>query len=346
MEMINISKKVTATDVAELAGVSQTTVSFVLSGNGKKKVSEKTIEKVMNAAKELNYVPAKKSAPSEQLINIAVVVPNLSNIYYPFLLQSLESFTHARGINIVILDTMRSREIERNVNNFITTMNISGVLYLMVPQEKLPVSIPRVILSESTGTEDTDIIKFNSFKAGYILAEHMISLGHKNIAYITTPLNNITSSRIRRLDGIKQCMKDHGIVDRLSVFESTCELEAVDTTYEYEVGKNLTLKLLEEAPDTTAIIAVNDMTAIGCISILREKGISIPERMAVGGFDNLLISSMIDPPLTSVDQMARQSCQIAIDLLLEKINRTHSPNAVPMVLECSPNLIVRRSTKG
>ena len=177
------------------------------------------------------------------------------------------------------------------------------------------------------------------------MADHLLSLGHKDIAYISSPFSNITSARKYRLEGIHACLSEVGLNDRITVLTETAEHEINDTAYEYNCGYELTRELLRRNSKATAIIAVNDTTAAGCMLALQEAGVRIPHDMAVAGFDNLLIAKMLQPQLTSVDQMASHACRVALDMLLEKIS---NPNldSLPVKMEYQPHLIVRGSTQS
>ena len=120
------------------------------------------------------------------------------------------------------------------------------------------------------------------------------------------------------------------------------ENESADTLYEYECGMRLTMKMLDQHPQCTAIIAVNDMTAYGCISALSERNIAIPEQVAVCGFDNLMLDRAITPQLTSVEQMAFHGCKIGLSVLMQRANVAAKED--PVYMEYTPMLHVRTST--
>ena len=134
-----------------------------------------------------------------------------------------------------------------------------------------------------------------------------------------------------------------GLEHRIQVLTETAEQEIHDTAYEYDCGYSLTKRLLAQHTSATAIVAVNDTTAAGCISALQEAGLRIPQDMAVAGFDNLLIAKILQ--LTSVDQMASHACRVALDMLIEKITRPHA-SVLPIKMEYMPQLIVRASTQS
>ena len=121
------------------------------------------------------------------------------------------------------------------------------------------------------------------------------------------------------------------------------ENETEHYAYEYECGCRLTKQLLAQNTDVTAIIAVNDATAIGCMNTLQAAGIAIPQQMAVAGFDNLLMAQMVQPKLTSVDQMVGYASKVALDLLICQMDNRQAVLR-PVSVEYQPQLFVREST--
>ena len=334
--------KVTSKDVAQLAGVSQTTVSFVLNKRSSASISPETTEKVLRAAKALGYAIPRREHKKHP-ITLGLMVPTLSNMYYPFLLQHIEIEAKARGIHVIILNILRDSKNEAAYFEYLRNGTVDGILALFMPQTDIPKELPVVIVSENQPGTLTDTLSLNSYQAGYMLADHLLKLGHRDIAYISSPLSNITSARKYRLEGIHACFSEVGLEHRIQVLAETAEQEIHDTAYEYDCGYSLTKRLLAQHTSATAIVAVNDTTAAGCISALQEAGLRIPQDMAVAGFDNLLIAKILQ--LTSVDQMASHACRVALDMLIEKITRPHA-SVLPIKMEYMPQLIVRASTQS
>ncbi|MBE6562092.1 MAG: LacI family transcriptional regulator [Ruminococcaceae bacterium] len=337
-----MSKKVTSTDVARLAGVSQTTVSFVLSGKESASISAETKARVLKAAAELGYKHPQRQKRKTPL-TLGLMVPTLSNLYYPFLLQKMELEARARGIHVIIMDVQRSAESEAFYFDFIRRGIVDGIIVLFTPQTKIPPENPVLVISEYEEGLLTDTISLNSYRAGYILAEHLVQQGHRDFAYISTPLQNTTNARKYRLDGVRDCLRDAGIASPITVLMGTGESEHLDSSYEYDCGYALTNKLLSSGCTATAIIAVNDTTAAGCLAALRQAGKRVPEDIAVAGFDNLLLGRILQPELTSVDQMAGHAGCLALDILLRRLQ---DPDAgeLAVQMQYQPHLIVRQST--
>lgn len=333
--------KVTTRDIAREAGVSQATVSIVLNNNTKVAISPETRALVLKTAERMGYQLKKRRKATKQTV-VGLLVPTLSNLYYPYLAQNVENYAKSLGVMLVIQNTMRSEEKERQSYDFFRSIGVCGVLSLLTPKISIPEDIPTVIVGEKYSGVDVDTVSLNSFAAGRLAAEHLVELGHKNIAFISTPFPNMTGARVKRMEGARSYMEEKGLENHFLVLADEDERETLESTYEFDCGVRMTQELLKQKTDCTAIIAVNDMTAMGCISVLNENGIRIPEDMAICGFDNLIFYKMQQPPLTSVDQMAFHGCKVGLSILLEKAN--HFSEESPVFMEYKPRLYARKST--
>lgn len=336
--------KVTTRDVASEAGVSQSTVSLVFSGKATVSISQATRVRVEEAARRLGYRAKPKRMHADTPTTIGILTPTLSNLYYPFLIQHVEKYAASQGVDTIIINTLRDPEIERKKLSKINQRHINGLLCLYTPKAELPSGCPIVIVSEKQPDLPFDTVCLNSFLAGQMMASHLISLGHERIAYVATPIENITSSRRLRLDGIRSRLAESGLEDQLVVMiGDEDEKDTKNAAYEFNVGQNLTAQLLDRESSVTAIIAVNDMTAAGCLSTLNERGVRVPGDIALCGFDNLLISRITSPQLTTMDQMAYHGSIMGFTMLLNKLNEGDSANTAVRV-EYEPRLYVRGST--
>ena len=139
------------------------------------------------------------------------------------------------------------------------------------------------------------------------------------------------------MEGIRAAMEAVGLEEHLRVLVSENENEGLDSTYEFDCGVKMTEELLENHPECTAIIAVNDMTAMGCISVLNQRGLCMPEDMAICAFDNLYLDKIMSPQLTF------HGCKVGLSILLEKM-KNFSSEDMPVFMEYKPRLHVRGTT--
>ncbi|OGO81324.1 MAG: hypothetical protein A2Y21_11425 [Clostridiales bacterium GWC2_40_7] len=340
-------KKPTSRDVANLAGVSPSTVSFVLNDRKDISISDGTRLKVLDAAKQLNYTPNQfaRGLKTNQSKLIGLIIPTITNPYYPMLTQSIEEYAASSGYNILLCNTYRKVENEEFYLNLLTNKSVDGIIYGFTPNYpqiacKISSSIPVVIIGEKDDTVKISTVALNSFMAGEMIGQHLISLGHKNIAFITSPLEGMSLSRQKRLHGIKSKLKEYNLEKNLVIKAESYENESNDSTYEIEIGYNLTSTLIKETK-VTAVIGVNDMVAFGALNAINNMQLKVPEDISVCGFDNIYLSKVIRPGITTVDHLTFHRSKLAIDIL---INRMGNGDEDVYRVEYEPRLIVREST--
>ena len=347
------SGKATSTDVARLAGVSQTTVSLVLGGHMNISVSDETRERVLNAARELDYRPParrkKRTAPGGKRM-LLLLVPTLTNHYYTDLARMVEDYAETKNFQVVICNTFRRPELEKQYLETFADGLAGGVIYTFLPgfpaqAETMSRRVPTVIIGEKRSNLRICSIELSNRAAGAMLAEHLYSLGHRRMVFISTPFNQLTLARGQRLDGIRQQLEQYGLENALEVLAAESAREADrqdDMPYEYSVGRGLTAELLNRGTDATALIGVNDMTAFGILDELHARGLRVPEDYSVCGFDNIFSSRLESLGLTTIDHLMRARCTEAVNMILAQWNG--NPDPAPHKIEFAPQLVVRRTT--
>lgn len=340
-------KKPTSKDVAKLAGVSQSTVSFVLNNRQDMKIPEKTFQKVLAAAKELNYIPNSfaQGLKTRKSKLIGLLIPTITNPFYPMMAQQIEEYAALRGYNILLCNTNRQSQKEEFYLNLLVEKQVDGVILGFTPRfpkkiNKLSKQLPMVMVGEKDDSLKIHTIGLNSVKAGEIITQHLIDFGHTNFAYITSPFKEISKSREKRLEGIISKLEEHGLENKLIVKTETAEKESLDTTYEIEIGYTLTLELLRES-EATAIICVNDMVALGAINAIVQSGFKVPDDLSVCGFDNIYLSKMLQPKITTIEHNITHRCKLAVDTLIDS---TTDNASILFSVEYEPQLIPRDST--
>lgn len=347
------SGKATSTDVARLAGVSQTTVSLVLGGHMNISVSDETRERVLNAARELDYRPPvrrKKRTAAGGRRMLLLLVPTLTNHYYTDLARMVEDYAETKNFQVVICNTFRRPELEKQYLETFADGLAGGVIYTFLPgfpaqAEMMSRRVPTVIIGEKRSNLRICSIELSNRAAGAMLAEHLYSLGHRRMVFISTPFNQLTLARGQRLDGIRQQLEQYGLENALEVLAAESAREADrqdDMPYEYSVGRGLTAELLNRGTDATALIGVNDMTAFGILDELHARGLRVPEDYSVCGFDNIFSSRLESLGLTTIDHLMRARCTEAVNMILAQWNG--NPDPAPHKIEFAPQLVVRRTT--
>ncbi len=346
-------KKATSTDVARLAGVSQTTVSLVLGGQMNISVSEETRERVMKAASDLDYRPPqrkRKAGAQGGKRMLLLMVPTLTNNYYTDLARMVEDYAGSRDFQVVICNTFRRPELEKQYLETFADSLAAGIIYTFLPgfpdrAEVLSRRIPTVIIGEKQSSLRICSIELSNETAGAMLAEHLYALGHRRMVFISTPFNQVTLARGQRLEGIRRQLEGYGLRDALEVLaaeRSKEEDRQGEMPYEYTVGRQMTAALLGRGTDATALIGVNDMTAFGILDELHARGLRVPEDYSVCGFDNIFTARLETLGLTTIDHQMPVRCREAVNMILAQLDGGQAPQLHK--IEYSPLLVARRTT--
>ncbi len=334
-------------DIAKAAGVTATTVSYVLSG--KDGVSQATRERVMKYVQELGYRPnlVARSLTKQSTSTIGLVVPNIGNPFYAGLAQVVERIAYEAGFRLFITNTYRDDNLGQDLLSDLMSRRIDGAIVmsdglssktLQALQTKTSQSFPIVrCLMEYDEQGTGPSIRFDFFAAGRLAGEHFLQLGHQRIGVITDGVSTdgIIFERIRhplRLAGFREALAQGGYP------LSPSFLRIGDSSL--ETGKEVAYQLLQLPTPPTAIFATNDLMALGVISAAWELGVHVPQRLSVVGFDDIRLAASYIPPLTTVIMREATIAEQALDLLFAMIEgkEVSSP---PML---QPTLVIREST--
>lgn len=352
-------KKVTSTDIAKAAGVSQATVSMVLNKKYNVSFSRETVEKVEQAARELGYVLPKRRGTKNSKNSRLIVVfcPTLTNPYYVMLLQGIETVAKEKGYGVFTCNTQRELKIEEQYLRMMPGVAPAGIIYTCNPSyafmdqvEELAEKIPLVIISNRERVK-VDAINQDNTKVGSLMARHLLNLGHRKVAFIAPPLTKRQQQRSRRVEGFVKEYEKEGLTD--SVIIKAADdiwdevLPSIDS--EYRIGYNLTRELLSERRDITAIAGLNDMIAFGIIDALQEEKLKVPGDVSVIGCDNIIFSRMSHMSLTTIEHFVPLKGRDACDIIMRKIEsarNAYSENQPTSIyhIEYQPKLIVRKTT--
>lgn len=327
----------TIKDVAKKAGVSVCTVSRTLSNKGY--VKAETRDKIMGAVKELQYQPNKvavslKTGTSNVL---ALILPSLTNVYYPKLEKYIEHYANERGYMIYLCNAENSLEKEQSILENLCFQNIAGVIITPSTKEHRHImklkeyNIPYVYLNRDFPDDLENCIRINNKKAAYDAITYLIQCGHTSIGGIFESFDN--PSNEERYLGVLDAMKEH----KLSINQEYFLFDVNDLNNSYVIIR----KMLEQKNRPEAIFACNDMLALGIYKAAYDLNIKIPDELSVFGYDNSIMANMSAPPLSSFNVPARELSQSAIDFIDNYI-KTGTPLDLP-ILEGS--LIIRDSVK-
>lgn len=338
--MIEAKKtKTTRKEVAQMAGVSEATVSFVLSG--KRFVSDDLKEKVMKAIDELGYYPdmIARAMIEKKSNSIAVLTNDLENPLQMKIIKSIEEAAMSKGYFVNICGgTMKlDRYVSNLISRHIDGVFLAGDPYAITGKHMNQLLESNISVALGTVTNDMDPRLCGvaiDFKEGMrLIIEYLKQLGHKRIAYISAfDSNGIGDTR---LPSFYKYMKEY-------FGEETPLVKMGKPPYESTVaeGYHLTLSLLQETKDFTALICTNDMMAFGAISALQQEGIRVPRDVSVVGIDDILFSKDFYPALTTLSHQTENFGAKVVDILCDNI----MDKSIVRREIIDPRLIIRDST--
>ena len=334
-------------DVALLAGVSTATVSHVI--NGSKNISAETTERVLQAISQVNYKPntLAKSLRMGQSHTIGVLVEDIRGLPVASIVSGI-SETLAKGGYKTILHDLHLLEklynqyeqigsYRQRINDGLSLLqsaNVDGIIYVAMHDRHLDylfdeMDIP-LVFAYSHGTEKDTYITYSNRDSAADIIRFLIGKGHKHIAVIAGHPHSYPTAQ--RLLGIQMAMQQAG----LSLPQEYIRYG----NWEYESGMVQTGELLRLPIRPTAIFAMNDLLAAGCMAVLTSEGLRIPQDIAVAGFDNREIAEYLQPPLTTV---ALPTTEIGVQAALHIIDMISNPRIHPAreIINCS---IVERAS--
>ena len=243
-------KKVTSSDVAKYAGVSQTTVSMILNKKYNVSFSKEVVKKVEDAARELGYVLPKRRTQKESRREKLLVVfcPNLTNPYYVMLLQGIEARATEQGFGLFVCNTQRDLELEERYLKMLPSLNPQGVIYTCNPSscfmetvEQLSNKIPFAVINNQNERLNVDAVELDNSKLGRIMAKHLLELGHTHVAYIAPPLTVRQKQRSKRVEGFLKEFQKAGLGDHVVIKAADEQIDkdvpGIDS--EYRIGYDL-----------------------------------------------------------------------------------------------------------
>jgi LacI family transcriptional regulator len=324
----------TIKDVASRAGVSVATVSRVL--NEKGLVREETIRRVLDAAAALNYVPhgGAKSLSTRRTSTVGVVLPDLHGEFFSEMIRGIDVAARRRGYHLLVSGS-HSEWSEMSAVLLAVRGRVDGMI-VMAPELEaeriaswLPTGLPVVLLNGRA--EGAWSVAVDNTQGTGSMMQHLFSLGHREIAYISGPEGNADATE--RLRTWRAAMQEAGVgrLDELLVPGDFSE------TAGYEAG--YTILSRERRP--TAVFAANDAMAIGALCAIREQGVRVPQEMAVVGFDDIPIARFVSPPLTTVSVEIAELGRQAFELFLEASEQDREPR-----LQVLPTHLVIRESCG
>lgn len=333
-------------DLAKALGISVTTVSKALKG-GYSDVSETTRAKVHQMAKTMNYTPNANAVHlrTNETKTIGVVIPTMVNHFFSTVLNGILEEAENRGYFVIILQSNEKFELEKKQIDLLLQKRVDGILISLANETDdfahinaiLKNKTPIVMFDRIAKIVNCTKVVNNDREAAYNAVTYLIKNGHKKIAHFRgsyTPQNAID-----RFLGYKKALEDNNIKYDPSL------VYVCDKNEDYDDGYANAGKLIQDHPDVEAIFTFTDLVAIGIIKYLKEIQIQIPEQIAVFGFSNWSMSTVVSPTLTTIDQsgfvIGQRAASVLIDEIVEiKANRP----VIYQNIEIPTAIIEREST--
>jgi LacI family transcriptional regulator len=344
-----MDRPVTIYDIAKKVNASAATVSRVLS-NSSYPVSLEMSNKIRKVAEELKYSPNMlgRQLKKNNSMTIGVIIPSISNPFYSEIVLGVEEIARKNGYHVLLCNTHQSPELEYEYLQTLIEKQVKGLIIssVILKMDMLSEYIRRRInvVTIDQMIDDADIyqIGFDYRKGGYMATSHLIAKGHRKVAFVTAPLDR--PSRTGTYRGYLEALEDHGIKPLESWIQVSEQNEEATEggTGEFINGKKLTQRLLSLKQRPTAIFACNDMIAFGVINELNNQGIEVPGEMSVIGFDDIEMTQMINPPLTTIGHPKYEMGRFACNMLIDLLNGVEA-NIKEIVLQ--PKLIERKSVE-
>ncbi len=310
--------RVSIKDIAKAASVSHSTVSRALSDSPLVKAETKA--HIQRLAQEMGYTPnaIARSLVTQKTRTVGVVVTTITDPFVAEVVQGVEDAAHENDYSVILASSASEPERElaavemlraKRVDSLIVTSSRVGALYL---EHLERIGVPVVLVNNHNRQSGryTFSVSVDNQHGGHLATEHLIKRGHRRIGYVAGPANH--SDDAERMAGYCQALDEAGIL-----FDPTL---VVSGNGRLDGGERTLRTLAGLAEPVTAVFCYNDMTAIGLLSAARRAGISVPENLAVVGFDDIPLAAHVYPPLTSIAQpqrdMGRQAMNMALALMV------------------------------
>lgn len=338
VEEIPMKKRTTIADVAQAAGVSMMTVSRVM--NNKPGVSDEVRQRILTLAEQMEFRPSQlaRGLATRQTATIGFVVPDITNPFFAQIVRGAEDVAFEHGYNLFLVNTAENLERELAAYDSLWQKVIDGVILCSsrLPIDELEARIerfPAVLLFNRilvTPQPHVATLNINDELGARMAVEHFVTQGRTRIALVAGPMTSVSAQR--RLDGYRAALKAANLG-----FDPALLEHCPPTT---EGGRAATHAILARRPKVEGIVAFNDLVAVGVMQACQEAGRNVPKDIAVIGFDDIPLATIIRPRLTTVRVDLLAVGRMAMAAILKLI---HHEDGGPSVYQLDPELVVRES---
>ena len=338
--MTRVGGSATLRDVARLADVHPGTVSRALNPETRRLVNEDTARRVLEAAATLDYRPnpIARGLKTNRSMTIGVLVPDLTNPLFPPIVRGIQDRLEQAGYTPLIANTDNDAERERNDFDAMRARQVDGVITATarldhgVLDEMTAAGLPIVLVNRRLEDGLLPSATADDHEGARLAVAHLAELGHTRIAHLGGP--QAFSTGYARYQGFADGLAQAGL-------EVDPALLRFGDAFTEPEGERLCRDLLAGKARPTAIVAGNDLMALGCYDVFALSGIDCPRDISVVGFNDMPFSDRFNPPLSTIRIPQYEIGSSAAELLLERLQQ---PEAPPRQIVLRPELIVRRST--
>lgn len=352
------TKNTTIYDIANRVKVSPSTVSRVLT-NARHPVRSELREQILQAAKEMNYVPNAQARylKTQNNPSIGVVIPSIDNPFYPSLVRGAADEARERNYSIYLVNCDREYNLTDRQVQSLLELNVQGILsiYLdtITPSMKNFMQRGGQLVSLSSSNfyfEGAHNIQINKIEETRIAMQHLLDLGHRKIALLMNDLN--CQIRIDKVEGYRMMLEEAGIPFREQYFyiygKDCVDNGQLDGRMDADEGEDFIQALLQRSPEVTAILCMNDIMALGVCAALRERGFRVPEDYSVMGYDDAFFSAYCSPTISTVALKKYKWGRRIMRYLLDRIEDSHGMKSsiIPEENMLEPVYLIHRESTG
>lgn len=336
-------KKITIYDIAREAGVSPATVSRVLTNNARVRADKQKAVQAVIAKYNFRPNALARSLSETRRKVIGIIMADVRNAYYAKLFVACEQAARAKGYSLLLENSLGQQSIEEQQLVLMEEQRVDAIILVggraddlysnedfVEKVNQVCNSIPVILTGKLDGTSCHQV-RIDAIKTMDLVMDHLISLGHRDIALVGG-WDTVASSYEKR-KRYKQI---------LAKYQIPCRPEYYETFggYDYETGYSQTEKLLALDNIPTAIVGINDSAAVGAMNCIQEHSFRVPEDISVVGYDNTYICSMVTPKLTSIDY----NYDDFAEKLIATVEGVYDAASLPPLQLIEPSLIIRGST--
>ncbi len=336
-----LGRRVTLRDVAEQAGVHASTASRAINERTRSLVDDQTVDRVLRAADQLGYRPdaLARALKTNRTFTVGMLLPDLTNPLFPPIVRGVEDGLGGADYTVILANTDNDVEKEQAVLRALLGRRIDGLILATAQREAsaairelASAELPMVLVNRTIDDLSVPAVVGDDRQGTRLAVEHLVDLGHTRIGHVGGPQQ--TSTGLTRHHGFVETMARWGL-------EATADQIEFADWFREAPGAQAFRRLLDRRPDLTAVVAANDLIALGCYDVLAERDRAVGGAVSVVGYNDMLFADKLCPPLTTVRVPHYQIGLRAAQLVLDEIDERSTD---PVQVRLGASLVVRAST--